>query len=96
MQEDGSFQPFTVDDKLYVAKEFMYRVERLARQGYFATDDPVQKQYGLDAMWYLWSGPQSQLFGKDKMATFERYFIADKSRREPLTYHCCSRLIGMG
>ena len=30
-------------------------------------------------MWYLWSGPQSPLFGKDKMATFERYFIADKA-----------------
>jgi fructose-1,6-bisphosphatase-3 len=28
-------------------------------------------------MWYLWSGAQSPLFGKDKMATFERYFIAD-------------------
>ncbi|HYQ91410.1 MAG TPA: fructose-bisphosphatase class III, partial [Candidatus Competibacteraceae bacterium] len=52
---------------------------RLARQGYFATDDPVQKQYGMDALWYLWSGEQSPLFGKAKMATFERYFIADKS-----------------
>jgi fructose-1,6-bisphosphatase III len=30
-------------------------------------------------MWYLWSGADSPLFGKDKMATFERYFIADKS-----------------
>ena len=79
MNEDGSFQPFIVGDKTYAAKEFMDRVERLARQGYFATDDPVQKQYGLDAMWYLWSGSQSPLFGKDKMATFERYFIADKS-----------------
>jgi fructose-1,6-bisphosphatase-3 len=57
----------------------MDRVDRLARQGYFATDAPAQKQYGLDAMWYLWSGPQSPLFGKDKMATFERYFIADKA-----------------
>ena len=79
MNEDGSFQPFVVGDNTYVAREFMDRVERLARQGYFATDDPPQKQYGLDAMWYLWSGPQSPLFGKDKMATLERYFIADKS-----------------
>ena len=29
-------------------------------------------------MWYLWSGARSPLFGKDKMATFERYFVADK------------------
>ncbi len=77
MNDDGSFQAFAVEGQGYAAKEFMDRVDRLARQGYFATDDPVQKQYGLDAMWYLWSGAQSPLFGKDRMATFERYFIAD-------------------
>lgn len=35
-------------------------------------------------MWYLWSGAQSPLFGKQKMATFERYFIADpETHKEP-------------
>lgn len=79
MNEDSSFQEFAVGNKLFAAREFMDRVDRLARQGYFSTDDPERKQYGLDAMWYLWSGPQSPIFGKDKMATFERYFIADKT-----------------
>ncbi len=79
MNEDGSFQVFTVGDKGFAAREFMDRVDRLARQGYFATDDPARKQYGQDAMWYLWSGPQSPLFGKEKMTTFERYFIADRA-----------------
>ncbi|MDX1617118.1 MAG: fructose-bisphosphatase class III, partial [Candidatus Promineifilaceae bacterium] len=79
MNEDGSFQIFEVGDEGYAAKGFMDRVDRLARQGYFANDDPDRKQYGLDAMWYLWSGPLSPLFGKDKMATFERYFIADET-----------------
>lgn len=32
----------------------------------------------LDVLWYLWSGPRSPLFGKDRIATFERDFIADK------------------
>ena len=59
MNEDGSFQPFVVEGKAFVAREFMDRVDRFARQGYFASDDPAQKQYGLDAMWYLWSGAQS-------------------------------------
>jgi fructose-1,6-bisphosphatase-3 len=31
----------------------------------------------MDTMWYLWCGEQSPLYGKEKMATFERYFIAD-------------------
>jgi fructose-1,6-bisphosphatase-3 len=33
----------------------------------------------LDMLWYLWTGPLSPMFGKDKMATFESYFIADQA-----------------
>ncbi|HVY45091.1 MAG TPA: fructose-bisphosphatase class III [Minicystis sp.] len=33
----------------------------------------------LDLLWYLWTGPRSPFFGKDKMATFETYFVADKA-----------------
>ncbi|HYP52263.1 MAG TPA: fructose-bisphosphatase class III, partial [Pyrinomonadaceae bacterium] len=32
-----------------------------------------------DALWYLWTGPRSPLFGKDRMSTFEQYFVEDKS-----------------
>lgn len=77
--EDGSFMAFEVGDESYTAKKFMDRLERLARQAYFTANDEEQRLYGLDAMWYLWSGEQSPLFGKDKMATFERYFIDDKA-----------------
>lgn len=82
MNEDSSFKAFKVDGQKFATKSFMDRVERLARQGYFATDNPARKQCGMDAMWYLWSGAQSPLFGKEKMATFERYFIADKTTHE--------------
>ena len=76
MKSDGSFASIRADGKTYRAKSFMDRLDRLARQAYFAADQE-HKLYGLDAMWYLWSGPRSPLFGKEKMATFERYFIAD-------------------
>jgi len=79
MEDDGEFRSFNVDGRSYAGKEFLDRVDRLARQGYFATDNPTQKQYGMDVMWFLWCAPQSPLFGKSKMATFERYFIADKA-----------------
>jgi fructose-1,6-bisphosphatase-3 len=79
MNEDGSFRSFNVDGQAFAGKAFLDRVDRLARQGYYATDNPAQKQYGLDAMWFLWCAPQSPLFGKEKMATFERYFLADSS-----------------
>ncbi|MCB0078316.1 MAG: fructose-1,6-bisphosphatase [Anaerolineales bacterium] len=79
MTKGGKLRHFTFDGVDHSPKAFMDRLERLARQGYFARDDREKKRYGMDTMWYLWSGSQSPLFGKDKMATFERYFIADKS-----------------
>jgi fructose-1,6-bisphosphatase III len=78
MTRRGTLRRFTFDGVDHSPKAFMDRLERLARQGYFA-DDPAKKQYGQDTMWYLWSGAQSPLFGKDKMATFERYFVEDKA-----------------
>jgi len=77
MTKSGRLRHFTLDGSKHSPREFMDRLEQLARQGYFVNDEPAKKQYGLDTMWYLWSGSQSPLFGKDKMATFERYFIKD-------------------
>lgn len=77
MNHDGTMRRFHFEDKLHSPREFMDRLDRLVRQGYFAVNDPDKKQLGEDTMWYLWSGSQSPLFGKDKMATFERYFLAD-------------------
>ena len=79
MKPNGVLRHFTFGKESYGPRDFMDRLERLSRQGYFANDDPKKKQYGMDTMWYLWTGAQSPLFGKDKMATFERYFIDDAS-----------------
>jgi len=79
MRPNGVLKHFSYNGENYGPKEFMDRLERLSRQGYFANDNPKKKQYGMDTMWYLWTGAQSPLFGKDKMATFERYFIEDTS-----------------
>ncbi|MCB8968454.1 MAG: fructose-1,6-bisphosphatase [Ardenticatenaceae bacterium] len=81
MTRKGAFVEYRVGGQQLTARSFMDQVERLARQGYFA-DDAALRQEGQDAIWYLWSGPQSPLFGKDKMATFERYFIADRSTHQ--------------
>jgi fructose-1,6-bisphosphatase-3 len=77
MDAQGNFKSFRIEGQEVSAREFMDRADRLVRQGYFSTTQPQQKQDGMDLMWYLWSGAQSPLFGKAKMATFERYFIAD-------------------
>ena len=79
MEANGEFKAFNVDGEAFVGKAFLDRVDRLSRQGYFASEGTQQKQYGMDAMWFLWCAPQSPLFGKEKMTTFERYFLADKT-----------------
>ncbi|MBR0576006.1 fructose-1,6-bisphosphatase [Proteiniclasticum sp. BAD-10] len=78
MTEDGEFLPITIQGVEYAGKAALDELDRMARQGYFSID-PEAKEAGLDAMWYLWCGPASPLFGKKKMATFERYFIEDKT-----------------
>jgi fructose-1,6-bisphosphatase-3 len=80
---DGSFTEIVMDGRVYRGKSYMDRVERLARQGYFATDRQ-DRQYGQDVMWYLWSGARSPLYGKNKMATFERYFVREVETHKEL------------
>jgi len=82
MNEDGSLKLFKIDGQELGPRAHMDRIERLIRQAYFATHDPRKKQVGMDTMWYLWCGEDSPLFGKDKMATFERYFIDNKESHQ--------------
>jgi fructose-1,6-bisphosphatase III len=81
LNPEGSFTELVIHGQSFSGKSYMDRVERLARQGYFSTDTE-ERQYGQDAMWYLWSGARSPLYGKDKMATFERYFVRDKQTHQ--------------
>lgn len=78
LNEDGSFMSMKLQSKEYNGKALMDKMEVLAREGYFFAENTLEKQYGMDMMWYLWTGKCSSLFGKDDMATFERYFITDK------------------
>jgi fructose-1,6-bisphosphatase-3 len=76
MNEEGTFKSLHIGGRRYTTRSLMDHFDRLVRQGFLA-DDPDQKQQGQDVMWYLWSGEDSPLFGKKKMATFERYFLSD-------------------
>ena len=78
LNEDKSFMKMKLQGKEYRGRELMDKMETLSREGYFFKDKTKQKQYGMDIMWYLWTGQCSSLFGKDDMTTFERYFIEDK------------------
>ena len=80
MDADGSFSKVTFGDgKEYCGRSLLEHCESLARQGQYSKANSEKKRIGCDFMWYLWCGPKSPLFGKDKMATFERYFTAEKT-----------------
>ena len=65
----------------YSGKELYDVLDHYIRKGYFSLD-PEEKQKGLDILWFIWKHPDSPVFGKSKMTTFERYFIADKKTHE--------------
>ena len=59
-------------------------LDREVRKAYFSPDESEEVGRMGDLMWYLWLGGNSPLFGKEKMTTFERLFIADKkAHKEP-------------
>ena len=77
LEEDGSLKETEVYGKKYRGRALYDTLEAYVRKGFFALD-PKEKQDGKDIMWYIWLHPDSPLFGKNKMATFERYFLAEK------------------
>lgn len=79
LNADGTLRSVEIaPHRSYSGRELLHQTGMLMRSA-FNDDTPAEeKQYAIDYYWYLWCGPNSPLFDKSKMATFERYFIADK------------------
>ena len=80
LNADGSFSEAEVFGKRVSGKALMDRTDEIIRQAYYGVGQT--KQNALDYLLYLWEGEFSPLYNKDKMTTFERYFIADKAPQE--------------
>ncbi len=78
LNEDGSLKEVEILGEKFKGKNLLDRVGQLIRTAYFADDDHPEKAFAVDFVWYLWCGKDSPAFDKDKMATFERYFLTDK------------------
>ena len=79
LNEDGSLKEVELNGAKYKGRELMHRVGMTMRAAFNDDTAPKLKQFATDYYWYLWCGPDSPLFDKSKMATFERYFIKDAS-----------------
>ncbi|WP_288278680.1 fructose-1,6-bisphosphatase [uncultured Prevotella sp.] len=79
LNDDGTLKNVEILGKSYAGKELMSYIGQLVRAA-FQSDTPADlKEYAKDYFLYLWCGKDSPLFDKSKMATFERYFLTDKS-----------------
>lgn len=79
METDGAFSEVRTSTDVLKGKEWLDYCERMARLGYFGEQRDPEKERAVDFFWYLWCGYKSPLFGKRKITTFERCFIADES-----------------
>ncbi len=78
MTEDGEFAEYEISHERVKGKKLLDRAEQIARVGYFGKAGQPETIYGQDFLWYLWCGVGSPVYGKNKMTSFERYFIADE------------------
>jgi fructose-1,6-bisphosphatase-3 len=78
MDEDGSYTKVTIKGKEYAGQGLLDKYEKILRQAYSKRFE-LENNHEMDIFWYLWTGKNSSLFGKDTMRTFERTFIEDKS-----------------
>ncbi len=78
LEEDGRFAKINVLGKELAGKECLDCIDKVINKAYFERDNIEKSENEIDFMWYLWCGPKSPLFGKEKAATFERYFINEK------------------
>lgn len=82
LKPSGEFQPLVLHQAQYAGKElldfFEYHI-RLAAKNKEIGDD-----LSTDIVWYCWRGQLSPLFGKNKMTTFERYFIEESETHKEI------------
>ncbi len=83
LNEDGSFKAITIDNNSLIGKELFDFIN--LKVNYISSNENQDTSF----FWYLWCSPNSPLFGKTKMATFERYFLEEESikKEEYLPYY---------
>ena len=82
LNDDGTLKDVVILGKPYQGRKLMSYIGILVRTAFENDTEPALKAFARDYFLYLWCGKNSPLFDKSKMATFERYFLAD-----PTTYH---------
>ena len=81
LNQHGDFQKVSLFGKIYEGRELYEELESYVRKAFFSTESE-EKEKGKDMIWFIWNSPNSPLFGKSKMATFERYFLKEEETHQ--------------
>jgi len=89
LNDDGTLKEVEIyPGRRYAGKELMHHIGMMIRAAFHSASasgelasapEEYPREYARDYFLYLWCGKDSPLFDKSKMATFERYFLKDKS-----------------
>lgn len=82
MDEMGEFKKVILDGETLSGRAYLDAVENKIRNAYYLPEGEPEREDAGDYMWYLWCGPNSPLFGKSRITTFERYFVEDEETYE--------------
>ncbi len=95
MTEDGQLMSFSIGGEERRGKAFLDFAEQQARRAYYAKRGSAEREDGMDFLWWLWTGRNSPIFGRDRMSTFERLLIEDENTwtepKNPYYQHCQRR-----
>ena len=83
--ERGNFKTVEIDGEKYRGAAYLRKLDELIRAAHGRQPEGKSQADAASIMWYLWLSEDSPLFGKDKMTTFERYFIEDKATHKEHT-----------
>ncbi|WP_077195970.1 fructose-1,6-bisphosphatase [Prevotella ihumii] len=82
LNEDGTLKEVEICPGNFAkGKDLLHKVGMIIRCAFQPQIEPEkmkEKEYAIDYFMYLWCGPNSPLFDKAMMTTFERYFIKEK------------------
>ena len=79
LDRDGNLLSFCLDGTERKGRDLLDAIDTQARQAYYYKPGTPERKLGMDLLWFLWAGRNSPIFGRDRMTTFERRFIADES-----------------
>lgn len=86
LNEDGTLKQVDLGKTKLSGRRLFDYIDAEVRKLFYSRGN--NNKNDLDLMWYLWCGPDSPFFGKDKMTTLERVLIKDKSsHKETRNYY---------